>query len=288
MERSKSSITSLRNRQVIEARKLSQRKHRVRQDRFLVEGLQLLGMAVERTREAASGARVKPLQIFFCEELFVGETAPRLLDALVEAGAEPISVAAHVLDTLSDRELSQGLAGTFALTDLESSLDEIEASGPSGSSLIVLLDRLQDPGNLGTLIRTADAVGARGVVLLEPCADPFDPKTVRGTMGSLFSIPVTRGAPSDSLWAWLDRLGIHPVGADATEGVAAWEAKALEGSVALVLGNEARGLSEDVRRHVADYVALPLRGGAESLNVAVAGGVLMYEWLRVNRASARM
>jgi len=280
-------IRSVRNRKLVEVRKLSQRKHRVRQDRFLVEGLQLLGMAVERIRsDAAEGreARVVPAELFYCEELFVGETAPRLLGALTEAGAEPIPVAPHVLESLSERDVSQGLAATFEMSALEASVDEIVDLQRDGATLIVVLDRLQDPGNLGTLIRTADAVGADAIVLLEPMVDPFDPKTVRATMGSLFAIPIARTEDPAALRSEFDRVGRPVIGADAG-GPSAWEEAVLEGSIALALGNEARGLSSDVRTIVERTVGLPLRGGAESLNVAIAGGVLMYEWLRVNRAS---
>ena len=280
-----SRITSVRNGRVVEARKLTQRKHREREGRFSAEGLQILAMAVERMQEDA--AAVRPREVFYCEELFTGKTASRLLRDLVGAGADPVHVAPHVLDTLSSREASQGLAATFDISALEAPLDELSGSTSSEPDLVLILDRLQDPGNLGTLIRTADAVGARAVVLLEPCVDPFDPKTVRGTMGSLFSIPFARISDVEELWSWLDRRGIRPVGADATEGNTAWDAEALSGSIALVLGNEARGVSPDLRARLTDYVALPMVGKTESLNVSIAGGVLMYEWLRVNRPSVR-
>jgi TrmH family RNA methyltransferase len=147
---------------------------------------------------------------------------------------------------------------------------------------MLILDRLQDPGNLGTLIRTADAAGLQGIILLEPGVDPFDPKTVRGTMGSIFNIPFARTAKVEDFRPILARQGYRLVGADATQGQTVWNSQALNGSVALVLGNEARGLSEDLQQDITDYVSLPLHGQAESLNVAVAGGILMYEWLRVN------
>jgi TrmH family RNA methyltransferase len=280
-----SRITSVRNGRVVEARKLTQRKHRERQGRFLAEGLQILAMAVERL--GSDPSTVKPLELFYCEELFTGETASRLLRDLSEAGAEPIHVAPHVLDTLSEREASQGLAATFDLSALEASLDELPGVGAFEPGLVLVLDRLQDPGNLGTLIRTADAVGARAVALLEPCVDPFDPKTVRGTMGSLFSIPFARVSDVEELWSWFERCGLRPVGADATEGRTVWEADVLAGPVALVLGNEARGVGPDLRARLTGYVGLPILGKAESLNVSIAGGVLMYEWLRVNRPRVR-
>jgi len=285
MHTDESRITSVRNRRVVEVRKLTQRKHRERQGRFLVEGLQILAMAVERMQEDA--AAVRPHEVFYSEELFTGEIALRLLRDLVEAGADPVHVEPHVLDKLSEREASQGLAATFEIGALDAPLDELTAATSSEPGLILVLDRLQDPGNLGTLIRTADAVGAHAVVLLEPCVDPFDPKTVRGTMGSLFSVPFARVSDVEELWSWVCRRGLRPVGADAAEGRTAWDEEALTGSVALVLGNEARGVSPDLRDQLTDYVGLPMGGKAESLNVSIAGGVLMYEWLRVNRPSVR-
>jgi TrmH family RNA methyltransferase len=282
-------ITSTKNPQIIQARKLSQRKHRLRQDQFLVEGLQLLALAVEII-STPLGARIKPHQIFYSEALFTGETAPRLLAELISAGAEAISVAPQVLDTLSERDTSQGLAATFGLHELEWSTKELEpAISPSphlpippSPHLLLILDKLQDPGNLGTLIRTADAVGARAVILVEPCVDPFDPKTVRSTMGSIFTVPFGRTQNIDEVLPQLTNMGYHLVGADARRGQPPWQTNILTGSIALVLGNEARGLSPELHRHLTDYVGLPLHGRAESLNVSIAGGVLMYEWLRVN------
>jgi TrmH family RNA methyltransferase len=282
-------ITSTKNPRIIEARKLTQRKHRLRQNRFLVEGLQLLSMAVQMMAASPAGHKIIPRELFYSEALFTGETAPRLLAQLTEAGAKAIPVAPNVLDTLSERDTSQGLAATFALHELECSLDELESlispaprCPDSPASLLLILDQLQDPGNLGTLIRTADAAGVSAVILLEPCVDLFDPKTVRGTMGSLFTVPFARLENANDLWPRLTKMGYRLVGADAARGQTTWQSDALTGPVALALGNEARGLSPELHAHLTDYVSLPLLGQAESLNVAVAGGVLMYEWLRVN------
>jgi TrmH family RNA methyltransferase len=278
-------ITSTKNSRIVQARKLSQRKHRLRQDRFLVEGLQLLGMAVEMRADPVIGAKIIPGELFYSEALFTGETAPRLLAQLTEAGAQPVAVAPHVLDTLSERDTSQGLAATFSLQALTWSMTDLEpVIAPSAApSLLLVLDQLQDPGNLGTLIRTADAVGVGAVILLEPGVDPFDPKTVRGTMGSLFTVPLLRTEKVEALFPQLSDLGYRLVGADATLGQTPWQQDALSGPVALVLGNEARGLSPELHPHLTAYASLPIYGRAESLNVAIAGGVLMYEWLRLNR-----
>jgi TrmH family RNA methyltransferase len=263
-------ISSLHNRRIVEARKLEQRKQRRQQGRFLVEGLQLLHMALD--------AGAQPLEVFYCESQFEGSEAPLLLDRFGQAGAELVPVSPLVMATLSERDVPQGMVATFALFETP-----LQALHLAGSELVVVLDRLQDPGNLGTLIRTADAVGAAATILIEPSVDPFDPKTVRGSMGSLFNVPLVRTADVSGLFASLRAAGLRLVGADAQLGEA-WGEGLWGGGVALILGNEARGLSSDVQPHIQAWVRLPIVGKAESLNVAVAGGVLMYTWLRVNRA----
>ena len=294
-------ITSPKNPRLVELRKLEQRKYRQRQNRFMVEGLQILGMAVEAMRRPGWQGKVVPREVFYSETLFSGQTAPRLLRQLRQAGAETFPVDARVLNTLSDRDTSQGLLTTFDLAAMTWSLEAMNNEqlvinneqtttfSPNSqftihnSQLIMILDQLQDPGNLGTLIRSADAVGARAVILLEPCVDPFDPKTVRSTMGSIFSLPIVRVTHFPTCFGQLAAANFRRVGADAARGEIVWQSQALKGRVALVLGNEARGLGSSLGDFLDSYVSLPLLGQAESLNVAVAGAVLMYEWLRVNR-----
>jgi TrmH family RNA methyltransferase len=163
-----------------------------------------------------------------------------------------------------------------ALATPETGLHALE---PHHLGLIVVLDRLQDPGNAGTLIRTTDAAGAGAVILIEPCVDAFDPKTVRGSMGSLFNVPLAQTADVGELFEWMRDNDLQAIGADAHQGQA-WDTELWRGNVALILGNEARGLSLDVRPHIQHWARLPIVGKAESLNVAVAGGVFMYAWLR--------
>ena len=261
-------ITSTSNPRVMEARKLGQRKYRQAAELFLVEGLQILHMALD-------GGGV-PHEVFYCQEQFVGLEAAALLERFQQHGAALLRVSMRVMETLSEREEPRGIVATFCLAQ-----PPLASLKLTGHELVVVLDRLQDPGNLGTLIRTADAVGAAAVILIEPCVDPFDPKTVRGSMGSLFNVPVISTKDVTDLFAWLKSRGIRPVGADPHLGEA-WGEGLWRGGVALVLGNEARGLSDDVAAQVNASAKLPLVGRAESLNVAVAGGVLMYAWLRAN------
>ena len=204
--------------------------------------------------------------MFYCPEQLAGAEAEALLKRFRQAGGELLAVAPAVMASLSERDEPQGIVATFHIP--EASLADVKLSG---RELVVVLDRLQDPGNLGTLIRTADAAGAAAIILVEPCVDPFDPKTLRGSMGSLFNMPVISTKDVSGLFAWLRGRGLRPVGADPHQG-ALWGEGLWQGGVALVLGNEARGLSPDVAAQVSQNARLPIVGKAESLNVAIAVG----------------
>jgi len=261
-------ITSLRNPRIVALRKLDQRKHRERQGRFAVEGLQLLHMALD--------AGLCPLELFYCEALFTGDQAPALLARTLALGGEAVPVSSDVMHRLSERTDPQGLVATFALLQRPP-----ETLTLSPDALLVVVDRLNDAGNLGTLIRTADAVGAAAVALVTPCVDAFDPRTVRATMGSVFHVPLFEVSELATFFAHVRSKGLRVVGADAHLGQP-WDERPWPGGVALVLGNEAQGLSADLRVEIDAWASLPMVGQAESLNVAVAGGVLMYAWLRAN------
>lgn len=278
-------VTSTSNTRIVEARKLTQKKHRLRQNRFAAVGLQILGMALEGIALPRMAGSIRPLDVFFCEELFTTDTAPTLLAGLIAAGATDTPVSQRVLETLSNRELSQGLVATFVMDSLLHPLDGIPAPDSEQPRLVVVLDRPQYPGNAGTLIRTADAVGAEYVILIEPAVDAFSPASIRASMGSIFAIPTVRTSDISAIAAWAKRASIRLVGADAADGDDVWASDAMKGSIGLVLGNEGEGLQPDVRRLIDTTVNLPQRGSAESLNVSIAGGILMYEWMRTNQSS---
>ncbi len=258
-------IRSGRNRRVVQARKLRLRKYRQSSQSFLVEGLQLIHMGL--------ASDCPPVEVFYCEELFAGSGAPSLLERCRQAGSRLTPVTDSVMRALSERDTPQGLLAVFPCVDVE--LDTVPADG---DALFLVLDRLQNPGNLGTLVRTADAVGAAAVILLEPGADLYDAAAVRSSMGSLFNVPVVRGPADRVLFAWLQHRKCITVGADPYRGEW-WNAGGWPGCLALVLGNEGSGLSAEVRPHIQRWVRLPMVGRVESLNVAVTGGVLMYAWM---------
>ena len=262
-------ITSLRNPRIVALRKLGRRRQRLLQGRFLAEGLQALHMAQE--------AGWSPLELYHCPALFSSPAAADLLGRFREGGARPVEVSEHVMRGLSDREEPQGLVATFALPQVTLAHLQLPPE-----PLVLLLDRLRDPGNLGTLLRTADAVGASAVLLLPPCVDPHDPKVVRASMGSCFSLPVVTVDSSEALLAWLRERELPLYGGDASGQL--WTTLDWRGGLALAMGNEAEGLDGALTQHCDHLAALPQQGRAESLNVAVAGGVLMYAWRAANPA----
>jgi TrmH family RNA methyltransferase len=258
-------ITSRRNQRIVEARKLQQRKHRERQGRFLVEGLQLLQMALD--------GGVEPVEVFFCEEQCGEGVMQALLSSFREARADIVPVSPYVMEVMSDH--AQTIVATF--TRFETAFHGIN---PGEGSLLIVVDRPQSPPNLGMIFRTADAVGAAAVILIQPCVDPFHPMTVRVSLGTLFSVPFAQTSDVTGLFAWLHQKGFKPVGTDPYVGT--WEQDIWKGKVALILGSNVRGMSEDMRPWVEDWARLPMVGKVESLSSAVAGSVLMYDWLRTN------
>ncbi|MGH9478789.1 MAG: TrmH family RNA methyltransferase [Terriglobales bacterium] len=155
---------------------------------------------------------------------------------------------------------------------------------PAAPPLLAAACGLQDPGNLGTLIRAADAFGAAGVVTLEDTVSPFNPKSVRASAGSIFHLPVAARVPAAELIAACRAHGLALVAAEARADAAAPAADTLAGPVCLLLGQEAGGLDRALRRASDAIVAIPMRPGVDSLNAAIAGAILLYEAARQRAA----
>jgi len=182
--------------------------------------------------------------------------------------AEVYVVSAKEMRELSTLETPPGILGVFPRKPI---------GLPSGDILIIV-DGLQDPGNLGTIIRTADAAGASGVVVLKGSIDPYNHKVVRGSMGSIFHIPVVKiEEVRDFFNTIMDRYLV--IGTSSHSGTLYYEFQ-WKLPLALIFGGEARGLSRDVEEFCKDIVRIPIFGKAESLNVAVACGIILYEVAR--------
>jgi TrmH family RNA methyltransferase len=254
----------LRSPRVRAARQLTRRALRQRARAFLVEGPQAAGAAI------AAGA---PLT-----ELFVtgdgGARWSRLVEAARERGAAVHLVSGAVMASMAQTVTPQGLLGICDFVDVP--LATLTAARPR---LVVLLARVRDPGNAGTVLRTADAAGAQGVVFSTASVDPYNGKCVRASAGSLFHLPIVTGIGAAEAAAGLRGAGLRILAADGRGQRHLDElagAGDLRGPTAWLFGNEAWGLPDDVLALADETVAVPIYGRAESLNLAAAAAVCLY------------
>jgi TrmH family RNA methyltransferase len=259
-------ITSLSNPHIQEALKIRDRKISRRHD-MLIEGPHLIEMAL------ASHTDIR--KVFFTDRCQAKSAG--LFTQLSHTAAEFIETTEHVLAHLSDTETPQGITAIAAFKPRE--LGELSLSL---NPLVVVCDSVQDPGNLGTIIRTADAAGADAIFLLPGTCDPLLPKVVRATAGSVFTIPFVF-AESGALIQWLKEKAITLFVTDVNASRSIYETD-LRKPLAFALGNEARGVNESLRREGEVFVKIPIPGRAESLNVATSAAICLYEAVRQREA----
>jgi TrmH family RNA methyltransferase len=258
-------ITSRQNPKIQQVRTLLGRARERRQaGAFVVEGVRLVEEAVD--------AGWKAQVVFYTEGL-----SERGMDAVRHLGAggtDIEQVAPAVMEALADTETSQGLLAVLPLPSYQP---------PPQPDFIVVADAIRDPGNLGTLLRTAAAAGAQAVIASPGTADPFSPKVVRAAMGAHFRLPVI-----ELDWAAVQSYLQQPAAggkplqvylAEAGAGETCWQAD-LRGPLALIIGSEAEGVSAEARAIAGTTLQIPMPGKSESLNAAVAGAILMFEVVR--------
>ncbi|ANK71176.1 MULTISPECIES: RNA methyltransferase [Ensifer] len=256
-------VTSLTNPIIKDIRALTQKKHRDETRSFMAEGLKLVIDALDlgwkiKTLIYAKAAKGKP---------HVEQVAAKTF----AKGGLVLEVSEKVLSTITRRDNPQMVVGIFeqryqSLKDLEPQLGET----------YVALDRVRDPGNLGTVIRTADAAGASGVILVGETTDPFSLETVRATMGSVFAMPVARASVEDFI-RWQKSAGVKVV---ATHLAGAVDYRTIDYKtkpVVLLMGNEQSGLPEELAREAGALARIPQAGRADSLNLAIATGIMLFE-----------
>lgn len=257
-------ITSLSNPLVKDIRALGMRKVREEAGLFVAEGLKLVADAIEGGW---------PIRILVHRS---GEDRPgldRAIEATRRAGGEILEVTGEILEKLSRRDNPQTVLGVFAQR-----LEAIEDVAIAGDDIWIALDRVRDPGNLGTIVRTADAVGARGVMLIGDTTDPFGLEAVRATMGSVFNVRFAAGTSEDFL-RW--RKGFAGLVAGThLRGDTDYRDVDYAGPCLLLMGNEQQGLPDDLADACDRLVKIPMRGQADSLNLAVATGVMLFEMSR--------
>lgn len=256
-------ITSVQNARVKEWASLQDKKHRDRSGKYIVEGIHLV-------QEALLAEADVEVLAYDAE----GGMPAELRDHLQAVpGMEVIGVSSAVIAKCSGTGTPQPV---FAVVRKTPSLVQRLLDKTDG--FVVVLDGVQDPGNVGTIIRSADAAGADGVVLGRGCADPYNPKTVRSTMGSLFHLPVAE-ADLRELLPQARQRGISLVSTSLTAEKSCYEHD-FSGGQWLLIGSEGRGISPEAAALVDRSVIIPMRGRAESLNAAMAATILLFEGMR--------
>jgi TrmH family RNA methyltransferase len=266
-----SAITSLRNPRVKAAALLREGKERRRQGRFPIDGARELGRAL------AAGIELD--EFFVCPAECRSAEAQAVCEQVRGNGATPwIEVSADVLGKLAFGERSEGFVGVARIPARR--LADLPTL-PS-DALIAVLEGVEKPGNVGAILRTADAAGVSAVILADPRTDPFNPNTIRASLGTVFSLPLAVASTDETL-GWLGERGCRMFAARVDAQQLYTEAD-LRGPTALVLGSEAAGLSPAWRGAAVTGIRLPMLGVADSLNVSVTAAVLFYEAAR-QRAS---
>ncbi len=290
-------ITSVNNQRVKEVANLKQKKYRTESGTFFAEGLRAV-------QEAVQYADVT--------ELFYTEAEAGRLDVVLEAaesvtadikeksgnknnanhnnagtakkrneaanGIRMYQVDEKVMAKLSDTKAPQGVLAVIRTP--EQSLRQLRPGTASDNNApVIILDRVQDPGNLGTIIRTADAAGALGLILLEGCVDAYSPKVVRASMGSLFHLPVVQDVTAEEALTWCYRNGYEPAATALKNAQNVYKAD-ISKKMAFLFGNEANGVAEELQAAAETRLFIPMAGLAESMNVAMAAGIILFEGLR--------
>lgn len=258
-------IVSLQNPRIKALVRLRKRRERDRTERFLVEGFRELRRGVDREVELES--------VYFCEELFLGANEHELLSGARESGAEVIPVGRAAFEKVSYRDRPEGLVGVARQFDTS-----LQSLALPENPLVLVVEAIEKPGNLGTMLRTADAAGVAAVVVTDPTTDPFNPNVVRASLGCLFTVPLAI-ADTPTAIDWLRVTGVRMLATTPDTDKMLWESD-MTGAVALVVGSEQYGLSEQWLAAADERLRIPMQGEADSLNAAMAAGVALFEAVR--------
>jgi len=257
-------ITGFSNPTVKYLRSLREKKHRKREGKFLAEGLRLLTDARETGR--------LPEMLVMADRRDAHPLLAALEDAVEAAGGEIVETTPDILGKITGKDNPQAVAGVFA--EFDTSLAALDRDA---APIWLVAQALRDPGNLGTMLRTGDAVGAGGLILIDDCADPFSVEAVRASMGAVFTQRIAQ-ARWDEFLPWL-RSGAGQLVAASLREAVPYRTAPYAAPCFILVGNESRGLPEEYELACDLRVTMPMRGRADSLNAAVAGAVLAYEVL---------
>jgi TrmH family RNA methyltransferase len=258
-------LTSTANPRIKAVLALRDRRDRERTGLTLVDGTREIRRAIE--------ARASVTEAFVCEPQLAGVDARAILDRLSSDRVPVTPVGAAVLERIAFGERAEGIVAVVRIPDL--SLDRIELPA---NPLVVVLEAVEKPGNLGAVLRSADGAGAHAVVLADPRVDPFNPNAIRASAGTVFGVPVAVGS-GVAVLGWLRERGLRIV-TTRVNASDVYTRASLTGPLALVFGAEATGLSETWTGEDIEVVRLPMQGIADSLNVSVSAAIVLYEAVR--------
>jgi len=258
-------ITSRQNPRVKDAVRLRDRRHRQKQGRILIDGARELSRAIS--------AGVRMLEVFVCEPLCTGDEARRLLGTLDQCDAEILQTTEEVFQKLAFGKRSEGLVGVAEMPT--ASLGDLVLPD---QPLVAVLEGIEKPGNVGAVLRSADAAGVSAVIVADPRTDLFNPNAIRASLGTIFTLPVCAAGSEETLH-WLRRRHLRIYAARVDASLPYTEVD-YSGPSAVVFGSEAEGLTEIWSGKDVAPIHLPMLGTADSLNVSATAAVLFYEALR--------
>ncbi len=258
-------LTSMQNPRVKGVVRLRDRSERDQTQLFLIEGYRELFRAVQ------AGWNIQTL--YYCPELFLGENEGALISAIQKQGTTIFRCSKEAFSKMAYRDRPDGLLAEAPQRHLR--LNELSISA---CPLYLVAEAIEKPGNLGTILRSADAVGATGVIVCDKCTDIYNPNVVRASVGTLFTVPIVETTSKEAL-AWLREHKIKILSAT-PHAHSNFTSVDMRQPLAIVVGTEQLGLSELWMSQADIQVAIPMRGTADSLNVATATTLLLYEALR--------
>lgn len=258
-------ITSLTNDKVKDVIRLRQRSHRDERNQMLIEGYREITRAVSNSHN--------PTELFICPEMFQGPNEGGLIETCLAAGSGVTECAAAVFAKMAYRDRPDGLLAVAPQVRRR-----IEDLALPGNPLLVIAESVEKPGNLGTILRSADAAGVHAVLVCDRCTDINNPNVVRASIGAIFSLPVVE-APTAVIVPWLQERGIRILSAS-PHAHTLYTDEDMSHGTAIVLGSEQYGLSEEWMRAADRQVRIPMLGQSDSLNVAAAATILLFEAVR--------
>ena len=258
-------ISSVNNQLIKETCELKIKKYRNTADAFIIEGARCTEEVLD------SGWDILQAFVDFSTD---SERVTKISDRLETMGITVFEVTPEVMRRLSDTDTPQGI-----LAVVRKQTGDLNDFNINNEGLLLVLDEVRDPGNLGTMIRTADAAGIAGIILLEGCTDVFAPKAVRSAMGSLFHLPIIKDQNKEDFIRWCCDNN-WSLWSSSLEGGKSIYSEALDKRTAIVIGNEAQGVSSKLLSASEKRIYIPMPGNAESLNAAIAAGIILFECVR--------